>query len=298
MSQPYLKFQVKSSGQYLNILNASQQNGADACQGVNSTTDNFLWQVLPSAGNPGYYLLQVKSSGMYLNICGAGQQNGDKACQGNSPTSANYLWKFVESTDYPGYYLIQVKHSGQYLNILNASQQNGALACQGVNATTPNFLWDVPAKAVTIDLVIDCPNMYAQPEGAVGDSAADSYLDLSDDNRGGKENNHVRSFESQVNPGSRVTWTASTKSGNNSQYDVAIESIDYEPAASDDDLFSTPNEQGRSGRVSATVVPWAPVLASGDNETYSIGFSITPKSPPGPKKMYRLDPKLKVNPAN
>lgn len=37
--------QVKSSGQYLNILNAAQNNGAVACQGVANSTDNFLWQI-------------------------------------------------------------------------------------------------------------------------------------------------------------------------------------------------------------------------------------------------------------
>ena len=37
--------QVKSSGQYLNILNASGDNGALACQGVANSTDNFLWQI-------------------------------------------------------------------------------------------------------------------------------------------------------------------------------------------------------------------------------------------------------------
>ena len=39
-----IKIQVKSSGQFLNILNASPENGASACQGNNPTTDNFLWK--------------------------------------------------------------------------------------------------------------------------------------------------------------------------------------------------------------------------------------------------------------
>lgn len=37
--------EVKSSGQYLNILNSSGDNGALACQGVANSTDNFLWKI-------------------------------------------------------------------------------------------------------------------------------------------------------------------------------------------------------------------------------------------------------------
>ncbi len=86
----YFLLQVKSSGQYLNILGESGQIGAKACQGNNATTDNYFWQVIPAGGI--FFTLQVKSSGQWLNIEGASNQNGAFACQGNDPTTDNYLW--------------------------------------------------------------------------------------------------------------------------------------------------------------------------------------------------------------
>ena len=88
-----IKIQVKSSGQFLNILNASPENGASACQGNNPTTDNFLWEIIPSQIG-GYFLLKVKSSGQFLNILNASPENGASACQCNNPTTDNFLWKY------------------------------------------------------------------------------------------------------------------------------------------------------------------------------------------------------------
>jgi hypothetical protein len=90
----YFYLQVKSSGQYLNILNASTANGAEACQGTNNTTDNFLWQKVPAADGVHFYL-KVKSSGQYLNILNASTANGAKACQGTTNTTPNFLWKQI-----------------------------------------------------------------------------------------------------------------------------------------------------------------------------------------------------------
>lgn len=131
--------QCQSSGQYLNILNAARDNGAEACQGVNNTTDNFLWKVIPAAD--GYCYLQVRSSGQYLNILDASKANGAEACQGTNKSTDNFLWKVIPAAD--GYCYLQVKSSGQYLNVLNASKSNGAMACQGVDKSTPNFLWKI-----------------------------------------------------------------------------------------------------------------------------------------------------------
>ncbi len=143
----FFHLQVKSSGQYLNILNASMSNGAMACQGVADVTPNFEWQVLPASN--GYFFLKVKSSGQYLNILNASMNNGAMACQGVANTTDNFLWQFVSVAGAtlsgppdPGTeFLLRVKSSGQYLNILNGAMNNGAEACQGVAATTANFVW-------------------------------------------------------------------------------------------------------------------------------------------------------------
>lgn len=90
---PNFYLQVKSSGQYLNILDASTANGALACQGTNNKTDNFLWKMVPARG--GYFYLRVKSSGQYLNIRDASTANGAGACQGTNNTTRNFLWKMI-----------------------------------------------------------------------------------------------------------------------------------------------------------------------------------------------------------
>jgi hypothetical protein len=148
----YYYLQVKSSNQYLNILNAAMNNGAEACQGVNNTTPNFLWAIEPAGG--GYFFLRVKSSGQYLNVLNASMSNGAMACQGVNNTTDNFLWEFISlegvampAPPVPGVqFYLKVKSSGQYLNILNAATNNGAEACQGVNNSTPNFVWKLVAS--------------------------------------------------------------------------------------------------------------------------------------------------------
>ena len=146
----YFCLQVNSSGQYLNIFNGSMANGAEACQGTNNTTPNFLWEIIPGTGD--YFLLKVASSGQYLNILNGSTANGAEACQGTNNTTDNFLWQFVlpgspsPTTVVPGlgiHFYLKVKSSGQYLNILNGSTANGAVACQGTNNSTPNFLWQL-----------------------------------------------------------------------------------------------------------------------------------------------------------
>ena len=89
----YFCLQVNSSGQYLNIFNGSMANGAEACQGTNNTTPNFLWEIIPGTGD--YFLLKVASSGQYLNILNGSTANGAEACQGTNNTTDNFLWQFV-----------------------------------------------------------------------------------------------------------------------------------------------------------------------------------------------------------
>lgn len=294
MASAFFKLQVKSSNQYLNIPDSSNSNAALAVQSPNPNGDNFLWQASPAPGNPGYFLIMVKSSNQYLNILNGGNQNGTLACQGNNPTTDNFLWQFEESPGNPGYFFIKVKSSGQYLNILDASRQPGANACQGISNTTDNFLWTLPARAVKVTLQVDCANMYQQPAGPVSDAAADAYLRFSDDNRGSTENPHQKSFRSYVNNGSQVTWDANFLPGTSNDYSLTIDDIRYE-SESDDNIFSKADINGVNGKANAFVLPTAPVLPDGDNESYTVFFTITPTN--GTPKQYSVDPKLKINPA-
>lgn len=297
------KLQVKSSGQYLNILNGGPANGTFACQGNTPTTNNFLWEI-EAPDSDGWSLIQVKSSGQYLNILDGGNRNGKVACQGNRPTTPNFLWKIVEgAAGVPdGWFLLQVKSSGQYLNILNGGNSNGKVACQGNTPTTTNFFWQkvsAQSKPLTINLQIDCPSLIAsQPNGGlISDADANKDLVFDDKVTGHAVNGNESSFESIVNPGSTVTWTATTKSGNNSEYSVSIDSIVYEIGTGTGNIFSSPtleSEPGNSGKVVAEVLWTAMEPVSGANESYTVHFTITPKG--GNPVKYWVDPKLRVNP--
>ncbi|MBC2838140.1 RICIN domain-containing protein [Robiginitalea sp. SC105] len=297
MASGNMKFQVKSSTQYLNILDGSNANGSLAGQSPNPNSNQFLWQVSPDPDAPGYFKIQVQTPGkQWLNILNLGMNNGDLACQGNNPTTDNFRWQFEESAANPGYYLIKVKHSQQYLNILGGGGQPGTHACQGNNPTTNNFLWTVPAKAVKISMQLDCANILQQPEGPLSEQAADAWVSFSDDNGGGKEGPHQTSFKTDVYNGSQVTWDASPLPGTQGNYGVSVDDIDYE-SNSDDNIFSSTDVKGSSGKVTAYVLPTAPVLpGNADNESYTIVFTITPNG--GTAKRYSVDPKLRVNPSN
>jgi len=295
MPKNYTKLQVKSSGQYLNILGGGKSNGTSAGQGTTPTADNFLWEI-EAPDSDGWSFIQVKSSGQYLNIFESGNQNGKRACQGINNSTVNFFWKLIDASNHPGWSYIQVKSSNQFLNIFESGNLNGQVACQGTNNSTDNFLWrKVPAqsKSVTINLQIDCPSLQAAlPNGAVSDAIANADLEFGDDNNGKKENDNQSSFESIVNPGSRVTWKASTKSDNSSEFDVRIDSIVYDTGSGTGNIFSEGTIPGNSGKVVADVLWTAIPPASGDNETYTVNFSIKPKQ--GDWIPYSVDPKLRI----
>jgi Ricin-type beta-trefoil lectin domain-like len=136
-----MQFQVRSSGQRLNVLDSNPANGAAVVQGNVPTTPNFDWTLVPSTTAGGYFLVKCNATGQYLNILDAATNNGAKAVQGNTPTTDNFLWQFIPSNG--EYFQLKVKSSGQYLNILNAATNNGAPACQGNTPTTDNFLWKI-----------------------------------------------------------------------------------------------------------------------------------------------------------
>lgn len=307
MPNSYLKVQVKSSGQFLNIFQVTSEEGRYACQGVLPTTDNFYWEVTNAPGNPGWSLLQVKSSELYLNVLDNAMNNGATTGQNSlsNKNSApdNFLWRIIDAPNNPGWSLIQVKSSQQYLNILNAAKNNGAVACQGeltdLTNIPSNFLWQevtASSKPVTVDLQIDCPGVYALPEGPLTTTQANQYLEFSDDNNGRKETGDVPSFESFVNPGSTVKWTASTKSGRNNAFDVSIDSMEYDLGTGTGDVFTSGLTKG-NGFVTAEVDWTAIGPDQGDNEFYTVHFTIDPKGGPnsGPPKSYSVDPRIRVN---
>jgi hypothetical protein len=258
MANSYLKLQVKSSGQYLNILNGGGVNGQKACQGVLATTDNFMWEIMDAPNNPGWSLLQVKSSGQYLNILNGGNTNGQVACQGNTPTTDNFFWRFVDAPNNPGWYLLQVKSSGQYLNISNGGNTNGQVACQGNTPTTDNFFWqkDNATHHITVSATVSdpFPPSLSDDEGHLANTAT------GDDD-----------MTTKVAPGDTVIW----QKGEN------ISSLDNIFESAGNDLFSIDPKQQPDGT-------WLGIIGSlppCTEESYSITYKVGGNS-------YTQDPKL------
>ncbi len=298
MPNNYIKLQVKSSGQYLN----SDSNNY-ACQADMPTSNNYLWEMTDAPGNAGWSLLQVKQSNLYLYIDGSSMANGAIAKLGSLPSSLtpNFLWKKMDVPGQTGWSMFQVKHSLQYLNILNGGVIIGTYACQGVANTTPNFFWlqqpNKDPKAVKIDLQINCQGLYDLQSngGPVSDATANEELLISDDNNGHKENNNQSSFETIVNAGSIVTWDASIEPTNplNRNWDVRIDG--FQADSNSQNIFNLGSAHGNSGKYTAQVLWTAIPPDSGDNETYTINFSIKPKSS-NSWVSFSVDPKLRVDP--
>jgi hypothetical protein len=305
MPNNVIKLQVQNSGLYLSAPLSNNSSGTNATQETDPTSDNSTWEIIPQSGaNADWFLLKVKSSGLYLNIANSGTNNGDPATLENLPSTVtdNFLWKKVTIEASPVWCFFQVKHSSQYLNIEGLGKEPGINACQGIWNSTPNFYWleqpeDQWKDTININLEIDCPNLIAQlPNGgAISDTIANEVLVFSDDNKGQRKNgsNNQSDFESFVNPGNTVIWSASTKIGNNSQHSVGIDSIDADPNSAT--IFGDRDEIGNSGKVSAQVL-WnvIPPADDGDNETYTVHFTVTPKN--GNEIPYSVDPKLRLRP--
>ena len=135
--------QLKNNREFLNIYNASPDDGGFACQGTTPTTANFLWQIIPQAGP--YFLLQVQNNNAGKCLC---IQNGVPV-QATLPTPVpdNFLWQINPvAGNGINYCTIQIKN-GQYLGIPNPGSGNGAPAGLGNTPTADNFLWSIEPVA-------------------------------------------------------------------------------------------------------------------------------------------------------
>ena len=271
MTTTYLKLQVKSSGQYLNISGGGNSNGTIACQGNTPTTNNFLWKLIDAPGHSGWYVIQVESSGQYLNILNNATNNGATAGQGIlsdlNTASSNFLWKLTNASKNPGWCFLQVKSSAQFLNIFNGGNANGTQACQGNIPTTDNFLWKILFEAatpvthtITVSATIQqkFPPSLSDDEGHQADSAEGD-----------------KNMATLVGPGDVVTWQ---KGGNVSSLDNI-----FEPTGTD--LFIVDPSQENNGK-------WVGIvgsLPSGAEEAYSITYTV------GGEQQPTQDPKIRMH---
>jgi len=160
----------------------------------------------------------------------------------------------------------------------------------------------MPPKNVKISLDIDSNSIYQNYDSMENSPPFSStnvlwisFVTLGDNNNGNNEGGtNATSFQSNVNPGSDVEWSASQTSGN-SAYKVAIVDIYNSPIGTSPIIFGETTLHGNSGKVNATVLSTASTSEPGANESYSIYFSITLKSD-NITKYYGFDPKIKVDP--
>lgn len=273
MTTTELKLQVKSSGQYLNIFQVTNEEGRYACQGNTPTTDNFIWTLIESPSNPGWYLLKVKSSGQYLNVLNSAGNNGATAGQNSlsdvNSAPLNFLWKLTNASKNPGWIYLQVKSSGQYLNIFEGGNDNGKKACQGVANSTDNFLWQIQFVGETVEA--HTVTVSATTANPFPPSLSDDEGHQADTAEGDKN------MTTLVGPGDSVTWA---KGGNISSLDNVFETNGV-------DLFIVDPSQENNGT-------WIGIVGSlppGTEEEYSITYTVQGKS-------YTQDPRLRMNPKN
>ncbi len=298
----FVKFQVRGSGQWLNIYGNKAPSGTKACQGNTPKSDNFLWKIIDQGA--GWSLIQVKDTDEYLNIPGAipgpGSSNGTVACQNplpnpNAAPPDNFLWQ-IEAPDSNGWSLIKVKSSGQYLNVLNNTMGNGDPVCQGNTPNTPNFFWmQSPAKDpknITVTMNIDCASIQTNlPNGGpLSEDLANRYLSLEDDNRGVRENGNQSSFKSILNPGSQVTWKPQKNGSGNLK--VAITDVSKDNGTTGNVLI---NVERKNDNVQADVI-WTAIRpdSGADNKSYTITFTL--QNGNGPAIAYTFDPKIRIDP--
>ncbi|OZV68477.1 RICIN domain-containing protein [Winogradskyella aurantia] len=307
MSDKFQKIQVKSSGQYLNIFQKTDEEGRYACQGVDPTTDNFYWDIIPSPVDSEYILLKVKYSGMYLNVLNnsmlEGASTGQNSLSNINEAPDNFLWKKIEVINKPGWFLLQAKSSSQYLMIPNGAKKNGDPAIQGVvdepQNPISNTVWQLvvkDSKPVKINLQINCVTIYPLSPGPISDEQAQGNLIFSDDNNGKNENpNKPSTFESFLNPGSTVNWKASTFQKQNDDYSVTIDDIIYDPNTGTGDVLTQSITKG-NGDVSSQVAWTAIGPEIGDNEYYTVRFTINPKKGTykDQPKTFTIDPRIRV----
>lgn len=306
MSTPtYFRFQVKSSGQWLNIYNGNFVGGSTpgkyACQGYQANSDNFFWTLI-STNDPDWSLIQVKSSQQYLNL------NNNVVCQNPLPENIvtppdRFLWN-ISTPDEDGWSLFKLKSNSQHLNVLNSSQGNSDPVGMGDPPATPNFKWmkyNAVATPVTVTLnLLNCNEIFKLGSGTtvtpLNERNAGSYLSMTDTNNGQYENpSDINSFESLLNPGSQVTWQVNKESGsNNTGFTARISIITFEQGTG---VFSSDKMNIAPGSSATAQVIYNAIHPDrGDNESYSITFTLTDGN--GTTKTYIFDPKIKINPSN
>ena len=111
----------KSSGKLIEVVNNSQDNGANVQQW--SATGNSNQQFEIEKSEPFHYTIKAVHSNKYLDVANGGQTPGTNVWQYEGNGTDAQEWSLIDAED--GYYHIVSKVNDQFLDLNNASNLNG-----------------------------------------------------------------------------------------------------------------------------------------------------------------------------
>ncbi len=122
----YYTVMARCSDKYLDVLDASQKDGAIIQQWDLNGNQAQHWKIEPVLNLPGHYTLTARCSGKMLDVEGGSTTAGARIQQWTANGSAAQQWKIDPVPGAAGFYILTAKCSGKVLDVLDASPESGA----------------------------------------------------------------------------------------------------------------------------------------------------------------------------
>jgi Ricin-type beta-trefoil lectin domain-like/O-Glycosyl hydrolase family 30/Bacterial Ig domain/HYR domain len=131
------RIKVKHSGKYMQVNNASNNNGAALTQWQFVDQDNLKFMVRKKGFD---YMITPKYNEKLLTIANQSQTNGALLTQSDDIGYDHQRFYIIPDAE-SGYYRIVTKHSNKHLAVLANSQLNGGSIVQWTSLNGDNFKW-------------------------------------------------------------------------------------------------------------------------------------------------------------
>jgi len=122
----YYTLMARCSNKYLDVLDASDKDGAVIQQWDLNGNQAQHWKIEPVLNLPGHYTLTARRSGKLLDVEGGSAQSGARIQQWTANGTASQQWKIEPVAGAPGFFILTAKCSGKVLDVLDASSLSGA----------------------------------------------------------------------------------------------------------------------------------------------------------------------------
>ncbi len=131
-------YNIKSahSGKYLEVKDASSDNGANVMQWYNTGNDNQKWLLEKVDGA---FYLKAKHSGKCLDVAGNSTSDGGNIQQWDCHGENNQKWRIIDAGS--GQYKLESVHSGKVLDVAGKSNSNGGNIQQWSWSGASNQKW-------------------------------------------------------------------------------------------------------------------------------------------------------------